>query len=121
VQTGLNVREKYYANIQPQSGLVAYNRVDAFIQAHDFADAYRAALSDGRFSSGELARISQLGATAEASLYNTGDWQIMDLARQIDALIDYASRGEWSLARDKLDELTQSMPGRPHSYNTVSP
>ena len=76
-------------------------------------DAYRAALSDGKFSPDELAQISQLGANAEASLYSTGDWQVMEIARQIDALSDHAYRGEWSLAQDKLDQLAKSIPRRP--------
>jgi hypothetical protein len=109
----ISARQKFYANIQPQSGQVAYNRVEAFAQAHDFIEALKTAFEDDKLSSDELTLISQLAATAEASLYNTGDWQVMDFARHIDARADHAARGEWPQARRGLDELARLLPARP--------
>lgn len=106
-------REAYYANIPPQPGVVAYNRVEAFIQAHDFMDALQTALDDNSFSPNELEQIAQLAANAEASLYNTGDWQVMDFARQIDVLSKLAFRGEWEQAQVGLGKLKRSLPARP--------
>jgi hypothetical protein len=115
VQTQIEAREKRYANTPPQLGKVAYNRIDAFTQAHDFMDAFTEALEDGKFSPAELAEISELAATAESSLYNTGDPQLINHARQIDDLASHAYRGEWTQASDGLFELRISLPGRPKS------
>ena len=113
VQTGIEAREKLYANTPPQLNKVAYNRIDAFTQAHDFLDAITIALSDEKFSYTELAEISQLAATAEASLYNTGDPQLITIAQQINDLTHNASRGEWAIASSRLSELKFSLPARP--------
>ena len=113
VQAQIEAREKFYANTQPQLGLVAYNRIDAFTQAHDFLDMFTAALSDEKLSSAELAEISQLAATAKSSLYNTGDHQLFTFAQQINNLSRQASRGEWTQASSGLVELKLSLPSRP--------
>lgn len=115
VQTQIDDREKLYANIPAQPSFVTYNRIDAFTQAHDFLEAYTIALEDGKLSSLELATISQLAANAKASLYNTGDPQLMPYARQIDALARNAFRGEWIQASSGLIELQFSLPARPRS------
>jgi hypothetical protein len=115
VQTEIEAREKRYANTPPQLGKVAYNRIDAFTQAHDFMDAFTEALEDGKFSPAELAEISELAATAKSSLYNTGDPQLINHARQIDDLASRAYRGEWMQASDGLFELRISLPRRPES------
>lgn len=109
----ISKREVYYINIQPQPGIVAYNRVEAFIQAHDFLDTLQAALSDNQFSEDELEQIAQLAANAEASLYNTGDWQLFEFARKIDALSKHAFRGELSHTQAGLSDLKRSLPRRP--------
>lgn len=106
-------RETYYMNIQPQSGQVADNRVEAFIQAHDFVQAFQEALEDEIFTPAELARISQIGANAEASLYNTGDPQLFGYAQSIDDLTRNAVRGEWPLASSGINDLRLSLPARP--------
>lgn len=117
VQTDIATREKFYANTPPQAGQVHYNRVDAFIQAHDFVDAYTHALNDKKLSLAELAAISQLAATARASLYNTGDPQLMAYAQQIDALARSAARGEWAQAQRGLSDLQMALPARPQTNN----
>lgn len=109
----ISEREAYYINMAPQGGIVAYNRVEAFIQAHDFMDALQAALSDNQFSEDELEKIAQLAANAEASLYNTGDWQLFEYARLIDTLSKHAFRGEISQAQEGLGQLKRSLPRRP--------
>jgi hypothetical protein len=109
----ISERELYFINIQPQPGVVAYNRVEAFIQAHVFLDAVETAISDNQFSDDELVQIAQMAANAEASLYNTGDWQIFKHARQIDELSKYAFQGEISQAEIGLGELKRSLPARP--------
>ncbi len=106
-------REAYYINMPSQPGVVVYNRVEAFIQAHDFMDAFQAALSDGQFSEDELEQIAQLAANAEASLYNTGDWPLFEHARQIDKLSKHAFRGELAQAEIGIGELKRSLPRRP--------
>lgn len=113
VQAQIESREKFYANTQPQLGLVAYNRIDAFTQAHDFVDKFTAALSDKKLSPAELAEISKLAATAKSSLYNTGDPQLFTFAQQINDLSRHASRGEWTQASSGLVELEFAMPARP--------
>lgn len=113
VQTQIEDRERLYANTPPQLSKVAYNRIDAFTQAHDFLDAFTTALNDEKFSPAELAEISQLAATAKASLYNTGDPQLITFARQINDLTHNASRGEWAIASSRLYELKFSLPAKP--------
>lgn len=113
VQTQIEVREKFYASTQSQPGQVAYNRIEAFIQAHDFLDAFTTALSDEKISPDELASISQLAANAKASLYNTGDPQLMIIAKQINELTHNASRGEWVQASRSLSDLEFLLPARP--------
>lgn len=116
VQTALAERQKRAANTQPQAGQVVYNRVEAFIQAHDYLDAFTTALDDEKISAEELAHISQLAATAKSSLYNTGDPELMGIAQRINALTDNASRGEWQQASVGLDELQLSLPARPRPF-----
>ncbi|MBN1305541.1 MAG: hypothetical protein JXA13_13970 [Anaerolineales bacterium] len=111
VKTKINEREDFYANIQATE--VYNNRVDAFVQAHDFLDAYKGALQDGKFTPDELANISLLGANAEASLSNTGDPLLLDFANRIDGLTRNASRGEWPQARSGIGELETTLPRRP--------
>jgi hypothetical protein len=113
VTTHIAEREQLYANTLPQPGQVAYNRVDAFSQAHDFLDALNAALVDDQFTPSELAEISQLAATAEASLSNTGDPQLISHARQIDDLARHVFRGDWPQASDGAFTLKFSLPVRP--------
>ena len=113
VQTEIVEREKSVANTPPEAGQVAYNRVDAFIQAHDFLDAFTTALDDEKISPAELAHLSQLAATAKSSLYNTGDPELMNIAQQINTLTHQAARGEWSQASSGLSELKFSLPARP--------
>ncbi len=115
VQVQIDEREKFYANIPPDLSKVAYNRIDAFIQAHDFLDAFTMALDDEKLSLAELAKIGQLSANAEASLSNTGDPQLINMARQIDDLAHHAFRGEWAQASSGLIELKYSLPARPDS------
>ena len=109
----ISEQEAFYINIQPQPGVVSYNRVEAFIQAHDFVDALQTALENNYLSPDELENISQLAANAEASLYNTGDWQVMGFARQIDAIQEFAARGQWMLAQTELENLIRNLPRRP--------
>jgi hypothetical protein len=113
VLTQIERRETHYMNIQPQSGQVADNRVEAFVQAHDFVQAFQDALDDGIFTPEELAQISQIGANAEASLYNTGDRQLFGYAQAIIRLTRYAVRGEWSLASSGINDLRLSLPAKP--------
>ena len=113
VQANIDRRENLYANVSPQPGVVAYNRVEAFTQAHDFLDATSSAFDDDKLSPNELAEISQLAANAKASFYNTGDHQIFEFAEQIDAISHHAFRGEWTQARDGLFALKFSLPARP--------
>lgn len=113
VLTQIDRRETQYMNIQPQSGQVADNRVEAFTLAHDFVQAFQDALDDGIFTPEELAQISQIGANAEASLYNTGDRQIFGYAQAIIRLTRNAVRGEWSLASSGINDLRLSLPAKP--------
>jgi hypothetical protein len=111
LQTELSDREKKYTGYTPQQ--VEDSRIGAFIQAHDFVDAYKNALSDGKFSPDELANIGQLSINAKASLYNTGDPQLIDFANRIDGLTRSAARGEWPQARSGISDFEVSLPARP--------
>lgn len=113
VLTEIEARETLYMNVSSQPGEVASNRVEAFIQAHDFADAFQSADEDGRFTHQELADLAQLAANAEASLANTGDPPLIEFSRQIDQILRHAARGEWPQAREALAELKRNLPRRP--------
>ena len=115
VQTQIDEREKRFANTPSQPSIVAYDRVQAFVQAHDFLDGLKAALDDGKMSPDELDEISQLAVNAEASLYNTGDPLLIDFARQIDELSRYAYRGEWAKANMGVSRLKLQLPRRPRN------
>jgi hypothetical protein len=113
VLTQIDRRETYYMNVQSQSGQVAYNRVEAFIQAHDFIQASQNAFDDGIFTPEELGKVSQIAANAEASLFNTGDPQLFGYARAIDRLTRIIVRGDWPDAADAIEELRRTLPARP--------
>ncbi len=113
VEIQIEEREKLYANTASQPSQVTYNRVDAFTQAHDFLDATTIALNDKKISSAELAIISQLAANAKASLYNTGDPELIGFAQQINKLAHTAYRGEWTQTSNGIAELKQLLPARP--------
>jgi len=113
VLTEIEARESLYMNISPQAGEVASNRVEAFIQAHDFVDAFVSADEDKRFSHPALADLAQLSANAEASLANTGDPPLIEFSRQIDQIMRHAARGEWPQAREALADLKRNLPRRP--------
>jgi hypothetical protein len=113
VLTQIDLRETYYMNIQPQLGHVAYNRVEAFIQAHDYVQAVQDAFDDGIFTPEELIKISQTAANAEASLFNTGDPQLFGYAQTIDRLTRNIVRGDWANASDEIEHLRLSLPARP--------
>jgi hypothetical protein len=115
VEAHINAREKLYATIPSQPGIVANNRVEAFTQAHDFLDAMNAAFDDDKLSPDELTEIGRLAANAKASFYNTGDHQIFGFAEQIDAIAHHAFRGEWTQARDGMFILKFSLPARPRT------
>lgn len=113
VLTELEARETLYMNMSSQPGEVASNRVEAFIQAHDFVDAFVSADEDGRFSHQELAGMAQLSANAEASLANTGDPPLIQFSRDIDQVMRHTARGEWPQARAALADLKRNLPRRP--------
>jgi len=113
VLTQIDLRETFYMNVQPQSGQVAYNRVEAFIQAHDYVQAFQNAFDDGIFTPEELSKISQIAANAEASLFNTGDPQLFGYARAIDRLTRIIVRGDWAYAGNEIELLRLSLPARP--------
>ncbi len=109
----IEARETQYMNASSQPGEIASNRVEAFIQAHDFADAFLSADEDRRFTHQELADLAQLAANAEASLANTGDPPLIEFSRQIDQILRHTARGEWPQARQALTELKRDLPRRP--------
>jgi hypothetical protein len=111
VQTKIGERENKYANVQPNQ--VANDRIGALIQTHDFVEAFKGALGDGKFSPDELANIGQLAANAKASLNGTGEPQLQDFATKIDALTRNAARGEWNHARTGVSDFERSLPPRP--------
>ncbi len=113
VLTQIDLRETFYTNFQPQSGKVAYNRVEAFTQAHDFIQVFQNAFDDGIFTPEELSKISQIAANAEASLFNTGDPQLFGYARAIDRLTRIIVRGDWTDAGNEIELLRLSLPARP--------
>ena len=113
VLTQIDLRETFYMNIQPQSGEVAYNRVEAFIQAHDYIQAFQTAFDDGIFTPEELGIIGQNAANAEASLFNTGDPQLFGYARAIDRLTRSIVRGDWVNAGNEIELFRLSLPARP--------
>lgn len=113
VEIQIEEREKRYANTAAQPGQVAYNRVEAFTQAHDFLDATTIALNDKKISPAELSMISQLAANAKASLYNTGDPELIGFAQQINELSHTAYRGEWTQTSNGIAELKRLLPAQP--------
>ena len=99
--------------MQPQSGQVGYNRVEAFIQAHDFIQAFQDTYSDEIFTLDEFAQISQFAANAEASIFNTGDAQLFGYAQAIDRITRLVIRGDWHGADSEMESFRLSLPARP--------
>ena len=111
VKASLGQRESDLLNLKPDQ--IESDKIGALIQAHDFLDAFKGALSDGKFSPAELKKIGQLGANARASLIKTGDPQFAKFGNAIEGLTRNAARGEWGHARSGAGDLEHSLPKRP--------
>lgn len=110
VKTGLGQREKSVLDLPANN--VADNQLGALNQAHDFLDAFKTSLGDGKFSPDELANIGQLGANARASLQKTGDPKLQGFGDMIGGLSSNAARGEWGKARGSMGDFERSLPAR---------
>ena len=110
VKTGLGQRENDLLNL-PATDL-AQNEIGAINQAHDFLEAFKTALGDGKFSPAELNNIGQLAANARASLNQTGDPKLQKLGVSIEGLTRNAARGEWGQAQRGARDFEGSLPAR---------
>jgi len=111
VKDSLSQRETDLLNLKPDQ--IESDKIGALIQTHDFLDAFKSALADGKFSPAELKKIGQLGANARASLLKTGDPQFAKFGDAIEGLTRNAARGEWGHARNGVGDLEHSVPKRP--------
>ncbi|MFN2144299.1 MAG: hypothetical protein ACK2T7_03050 [Anaerolineales bacterium] len=98
---------------QPEPGEVADNRVEGLIQIHEFAEAYAAALEDNVITLDELASLLQLAANARASLYSTGQPDMIQLANTAGWLLDLAIYGDWDAAEAGIYSFQRSLPRKP--------
>jgi len=110
VKNGIGQRENDLLNLQPNN--IAANQIGAINQAHDFLEAFKSALGDGKFSPQELSNISQLAANARASLNKTGDPKLQKLGGSIEGLTRNAARGEWGQAKKGVRDFEGSLPAR---------
>lgn len=110
VQTGLGQRETDLLNLPAND--IANNEIGAINQAHDFLEAFKTALGDGKFSPAELEKIGQLAANARASLNQTGDPKLQKLGASIEGLTRNAARGEWGQAQRGARDFEGSLPAR---------
>lgn len=101
-------------SIQPQPGVVANSRPEALVQVHDFIEAYSAALEDGSVSLDELDILIQRSATARASLYSTGQPEMIHAANTAGWLIDLAIYGDWEAASVEIHKFQRSLPRKPN-------
>ena len=111
VKTSLDQREADALKLKPTQ--IESDKIGALTQTHDFLDAFKGALADGKFSPTELTQISQLGANARASLLKTGDPQLAKLSSGIEGLTRNAARGELGSARRGVGDFEKSVPERP--------
>lgn len=110
VQAAIGQREDKITSLPPTE--ISADSIGAINQAHDFLEAFKTALDDGKFSPEELNKVGQLAANAQASLKGTGDPQFQALAERIDGLTRNAARGEWNHARSGVGDFEKSMPPR---------
>jgi Asp-tRNA(Asn)/Glu-tRNA(Gln) amidotransferase C subunit len=110
VKSSLSNRENGILNMPANS--IAENEIGAINQANDFLDAFKASLSDGKFSPDELANIGQLAANAKASLDKTGNPKLKGLGGSIESLTGSAARGDWGNARKGMSDFERSIPKR---------
>lgn len=110
LKTGLTKREDTLINLPANN--IADTQIGAINQANDFLDAFKTAISDGKFSPEELANIGQLAANAKASLGKTDDPKFQKLSGSIDGLTRNAARGEWGRARTGIGDFERSVPKR---------
>jgi chromosome segregation ATPase len=110
VKNGIGKRENSALNLPANN--IADNQIGAINQAHDFLDAFKGALGDGKFSPDELSNISQLAANARASLDKTGDPKLQKLGGSIKGLTRNAARGEWGKAKKGVGDFERSLPAR---------
>jgi hypothetical protein len=96
-----------------QIGKIASSRVEALIQTYDFVEAYTLALEDSFISQTELAVLIQLTANARASLYNTGQPELIQFADTAGWLIDLAVHGDWEAASNAIRAFQRSLPRKP--------
>ncbi len=110
VKTSLGKREDGLLNLSANN--IADNQVGAIGQANDFLEAFKSALSDGKFSPEEMTNIAQLAANARASLNKTGDPKLQKLGGSIEGLTRQAARGDWGRARQGFGDFERSVPKR---------
>lgn len=110
VKNGIGKRENSALNLPANN--IADTQIGAINQAHDFLDAFKGALGDGKFSPAELSNISQLAANARASLDKTGDPKLQKLGGSIEGLTRNAARGEWGKAQKGVGDFERSLPAR---------
>jgi hypothetical protein len=110
VKTSLGQRENNIINLPANN--IADTQIGAINQAHDFLEAFKGALGDGKFSPDELSNIGQLAANARASLNKTGDPKLQKLSGSIEGLTRNAARGEWGKARNGVGDFERSLPAR---------
>jgi len=111
IKTSLGQRENEILNLVPNQ--VEPDKISALTQTHDFLEAFKSALTDGKFSPAELSAIGQLSANARASLLSTGDQELAKLTEGIEMLTRNAARGEWNKARNGVGNFEHSLPERP--------
>lgn len=99
--------------LPPQAGKVALSRVEALIQTHDFAEAYTLALEDNYIPREELTVLIQLAANARASLYSTGQSDMIQFANRAGWLTDLAVHGDWEAAKEGIRLFRRSLPRKP--------
>lgn len=89
---------------------IAETRAGALTQAREYIQTVQSAASDGRFSSDELAAISQLGANAAASLSRFGGGDLAGLPDAINGLTRSFARGQMPEVNRGLGSLQNSLP-----------
>ena len=110
VKSSLSTREAGVLNMPANN--IAETEIGAINQANDFLDAFKSALSDGKFSPDELSSIGQLAANAKGSLDKTGNPKLKGLGGSIESLTGSAARGDWGNARKGMGDFERSVPKR---------
>lgn len=111
VQTELNNRTNRALNVTPNQ--VATDPRGAIESAHQYVDAVKGGLSDGKITQSELSNIAQLGANANASIQARGGPEMRNTPNSINNLTTQIARGQLPAARGSVDSLERSLPARP--------